>query len=272
MYPLKIAVVTNLNHPEALLPRTQVSSVLWPEFSISQFGLYTDICLLIVSETASRSSAIEDVACSLSWDDATSESPLAGISRPPYLHSDADDDESECHVLVQNIMASAGLDDDDARSSMVFTGWHLLDCPLDPLLRKKLLELRERRSYRRLLVDCVNVALVEIGENALLLSAFAWSKARCRTWRRENSSPDFGVEVWSILKDWIHGARMFVVSKRDNTGIMMDKIVKQEVEGSVWVKMTLSQVVDITEQIQEGVLEELVADAVLDFATCCCQQ
>jgi hypothetical protein len=240
------------------------------EFSISHFGLYTDICLLIVSETASRSSAIEAVACSLSWDDATSESPLPGISRPPYLHSDADDDESECHVLVQNIMSSAGLDDDDARSSMVFTGWHLPDCPLDPLLRNKLLELRERRSYRRLLVDCVNVALVEIGENALL-SAFAWSKAHTRT-RRENSSSDFGVEVWSILKDWIYGARMFVVGKRDNTGIMMDRIVKQEAEGSGWVKMMLSQVVAITERIEAGVLEELLAEAVLDFASCCCQR
>jgi hypothetical protein len=234
--------------------------------------VYILIRLLIVSEAASRSSAVEAVACSLSWDDAASESPLPGISRPPYLHSDADDDdESECHVLVQNIMSSAGLED-DARSSMVFTAWHLPDCPLDPLLRNKLLELRERRSYRRLLVDCVNVALVEIGENALLLSAFAWSKARCRTWRRENSSPDFGVEVWSILKDWIYGARMFVVSKRDGTGIMMDRIVKQEAEGSGWVKMMLSQVVDIAERIQAGVLEELLAEAVLDFATCCCQR
>jgi hypothetical protein len=233
--------------------------------------VYILIRLPIVSETTSRSSAVEAVACSLSWDDATSESPLPGISRPPYLHSDADDDESECHVLVQNIMSSAGLDDDDSRSSTVFSGWHLPDCPLDPLLRNKLLELREQRSYRRLLVDCVNVALVEIGENALLLSAFSWSKAHTRTWRG-NSTPGFGVEVWSILKDWIYGARMFVVSRRDNTGIMMDRVVKQEAEGSGWVKMMLSQVVDITEQIQEGVLEELLAEAVLDFATCCCQR
>jgi hypothetical protein len=167
-------------------------------------------------------------------------------------------------------MSSDGLED-DARSSMVFTAWHLPDCPLDPLLRKKLLELRERRSYRRLLVDCVNVALVEIGENALLLSAFSWSKVHTRT-GRGNSTPDFGVEVWSILKDWIYGARMFVVGKRDDTGIMMDRIVKQEAEGSGWVKMMLSQVVDITEQIEAGVLEELVAEAVLDFATCCCQR
>lgn len=218
--------------------------------------------ILILSEAVSRSSAIEAVACSLSWDDAASESPSLGIPRQPYIPSDVDDDESECHVLVQNIMSSSGLA--DAQSSMVFAGWHLPDCPLDPVLCSKLLELREQRSYKRLLFDCVNVALVEIGENALL-SAFSWSKARTRTWR-DSSSPALGVEVWSILKNWIYGARTFVVSKRDNTGIMMDRIVKQEVEGSGWVKMRMSQVVDIAEQIEWGVLEELVAEAVLDFA------
>lgn len=216
------------------------------------------------AKAVSRSSVIEAVACSLPWDDASSESPSVGIPRLPCLPSNIDDDESECHVLVQNIMSSAGLD--DTHSSMVFTGWHLPDCPVDPVLCNKLLALREQRSCQRLLFDCVNVALVEIGENALL-SAFSWSKAHTRTWRYI-SSPALGVEVWSILKDWIYGTRMFVVSKRDSTGIMMDRIVKQEVEGSSWVKMMISQVVDITEQIEEGVLEELVGEALQDFVTC----
>uniref|UniRef100_A0A0A9G5Z9 Uncharacterized protein n=1 Tax=Arundo donax TaxID=35708 RepID=A0A0A9G5Z9_ARUDO len=46
---------------------------------------------------------------------------------------------------------------------------------------------------------------------------------------------------------------------------MLDRIVKQEVEGRAWVKL---QVVDITEQLEGGVMEELVEGAVLDFATC----
>jgi hypothetical protein len=65
---------------------------------------------------------------------------------------------------------------------------------------------------------------------------------------------------------------MFVVSRRDNTGILTDRVVKQVVEGSGWVKMMLSQVVDITEQIEAGVLEALVAETVLDFAACSCQR
>ncbi|CAN6273485.1 unnamed protein product [Urochloa humidicola] len=215
--------------------------------------------------TISRSSAIETVARFLSWDDSASESHLLCTPRTTSLMSDVDDDESECHVLVQNIMSSAGLG--SSQSSMVFTGWHLPDYPLDPVLCNKVTELREQSSYRRLLFDCVNIALMEIGENALL-STFPWSKRHSRTWRN-TSSPDLGVEVWSILKDWIYGARIFVVSRRDNAGIMLDRIVKQEVEGRGWANSMMLQVVDITEHLEGGVMEELVEEAVLDLAVCC---
>ncbi|KAF0931610.1 hypothetical protein E2562_005574 [Oryza meyeriana var. granulata] len=59
---------------------------------------------------------------------------------------------------------------------------------------------------------------------------------------------------------------MFVVNKRDNAGIMMDRIVKQEVEGTGWVKTMRTQLVDIAEQIEGGVWEELVGE-VLDFVS-----
>ncbi|XP_066318884.1 uncharacterized protein [Miscanthus floridulus] len=212
----------------------------------------------------SRSSATETVARFLSWDDTASESQSLCNPRPSSLLPDVDDDESECHVLVQNIMSSAGLG--TSQSCMVFTGWHLPDHPLDPVLYNKVSELQEKSSYRRLLFDCVNVALIEIGENTLL-SAFPWSKRHSRTWRG-TSSPDLGVEVWSILKDWIYGARMFVVSKRDNAGIILDRIVKQEVEARGWVKLMMAQVVDITEELEGGVMDELVEEAVLDFTVC----
>lgn len=212
----------------------------------------------------SRSSAIETVTCFLSWDDIASEPQSVGNPRPTSLLSDVDNDQSECHFLVQNIMSSAGLG--SSKSSMVFTGWHLPDHPLDPLLCSKVSELQEKSSYRRLLFDCVNVALIEIGENTLL-RAFLWNKRNSRTWRGI-SSPDLDVQVWSILKDWIYGAQMFVVGKRDNAGIMLDRIVKQEVEGRAWMNQMMTQVVDITEQLEGGVLEGLVEEAVLDFAVC----
>jgi hypothetical protein len=51
---------------------------------------------------------------------------------------------------------------------MVFTGWYLPDCPLDPALCDKLLDRkeeaaksRERRSNQKLLFDYANMTLVE---------------------------------------------------------------------------------------------------------------
>ena len=78
----------------------------------------------------------------------------------------------------------------------------------------------------------------------------------------------FSSSVWSILKDWVYRARMFVVNRRDNAGIMLDRIVKQEVEGRGWGNSLMLQVVDITEHLEGGVMEELVEEAVLDFAVC----
>ncbi|KAL6899595.1 hypothetical protein ACP4OV_006253 [Aristida adscensionis] len=214
------------------------------------------------AKAVSRSSEIEGVACSLSWDDTASESQLLCTPRVPSILSDVDDEESECHVLVQNIMSSAGFS--SAQSSTVFAGWHLPDHPLNPVLCNKVLELWDQTSYQKLLFDCVNVALIEIGENALL-SAFP-SKAHSGT--RRDSSPDLGVEVWSILKDWIYGVRTCVVGKRSNTGMTLDRIVKQEIEGRGWVKLMMLQVVEITEQLEGGVMEQLMEETVLDFAAC----
>ena len=59
-----------------------------------------------------------------------------------------------------------------------------------------------------------------------------------------------------------------MVSKRDNAGIILDRIVKQEVEARGWVKLMMAQVVDITEELEGGVMDELVEEAVLDFTVC----
>uniref|UniRef100_A0A0A9G539 Uncharacterized protein n=1 Tax=Arundo donax TaxID=35708 RepID=A0A0A9G539_ARUDO len=77
MFPLKIAVVMNLKHLEELLPRMRVSLV----FPCQSSPLLNLVCILIISsglscEEISKSSAIETVACFLSWDDTASESQL----------------------------------------------------------------------------------------------------------------------------------------------------------------------------------------------------
>ncbi|VAH34037.1 unnamed protein product [Triticum turgidum subsp. durum] len=221
---------------------------------------------------ALRSRAIESVPRSLSCKDTYSHSPL-------HMHhlnsSNAEDNESECYALVQKILSSAGLD--NLQVSMVFTGWHLADCPLDPALCDKFLDRkeeaaksRERRSNQKLLFDCVNMALVETGQEALLRT-YPWGKA-CFGARSEALSQDLGEEVWSHVRDWLYRAERLAANECSDAAMMLERIVHQEVEGGGWVKSARSEADEMTKQIADGLLVELVGEAVADLAVCFPQQ
>lgn len=156
---------------------------------------------------------------------------------------------------------------------MVFTGWYLPDSPLDPALRDKFLDRkeedaksRERRSNQKLVFDCVNMALVEIGLDALLYT-YPWSRA-CFGTRKGTLSQTLGGEVWSLVRDWLYGAGSFAANKDDNAGTMLERIVQEEVEGRGWTKLLTSETDEITEQIACEVLEDLVTDSLEDLAIC----
>ncbi|GJN27103.1 hypothetical protein PR202_gb15093 [Eleusine coracana subsp. coracana] len=216
-------------------------------------------------------STVELITRSLSWEDMSSPSPGSTKLAPP---SNEDDDELECVSFVQKILSSAGLD--DLQLGMVFSRWYLPDCPLDPGLRDKLLDRkeeaaksRERRSNQKLLFDCVNMALIEIGEDALLCICH-WSQERS-TARRENLSQVLG-EVPRHMRDWLYGSGKFVLNDNDDAGTILERIVQQEVEGRGWMKSMRWELDEITTQIACEVLEELVEAAVDDLAICCLQQ
>lgn len=222
---------------------------------------------------ALRSPAIESFSRSLSWDDTNSHLLLHGSLN----HSNAahDDDESECYALVQKIVSAAGLG--NLEVSMVFTGWYLADCPLDPALCDKFLDRkeeaaksRERRSNQKLLFDCVNMALVETAEDTLRRT-YPWSKA-CLGARKETLSQELGEEVWSHVRGWLYGAERFVASEYGDAAAMLERIVHQEVEGGGWIKSERSETDQITEQIAARLLEELVGEVAADLAVCLPQQ
>ncbi|XP_044967111.1 uncharacterized protein LOC123427194 isoform X1 [Hordeum vulgare subsp. vulgare] len=215
---------------------------------------------------ALRSPAIESVPRLLSWEGTYSHSPL----HMHYLNSsNAEDNESECYALVQKIVSSAGLG--NLQVSMVFTGWHLADCPLDPALCDKFLDRkeeaaksRERRSNQKLLFDCVNMALVETGQEALLRT-YPWGKA-CFGARSEALSQDLGEEVWSHVRDWLYGAERFAANEYGDAAMMLERIVHQEVEVGGWMKSARSEADEITKQIADGLLEQLIGEAAADLA------
>ncbi|KAL6903539.1 hypothetical protein ACP4OV_004352 [Aristida adscensionis] len=214
---------------------------------------------------ALRSTGIESVTRSLSWEDMNS--PSLGSTKP-ISFSDVDDDELEWAAFVQKIVSSAGLG--NLQLGMVFTRWYLPDCPLDPALCAKLLDRkeeaaksRERRSNQKLLFDCVNNALIEIGQDALLYT-YPWSQTHSLAWR-ETQNPlnrALGEEIPRLMRDWLHGSGRFAVNEYDDAGTMLERMVQEEVEGRGWLKSMRSELDGITEQIARGVLEELVKEAV----------
>ncbi|KQJ83464.1 hypothetical protein BRADI_5g15104v3 [Brachypodium distachyon] len=219
-----------------------------------------------------RSPAIESVARSLPWEDTNSRSALLGSLN--FSNAD-DDDELECHAFVEKILSSSGLD--NLQLTMVFTGWYLPDCPLDPELCHMLLDhneeaakSRECRSNRKLLFDCVNMALVEAGQDALL-STYPWSKTCLGAWK-EKLSQDLREEVWSHVKGWLYGAEMLVANKDGDTARMLERVVQQEVEGGGWMKSGRSGVDEVAKLIASCLLEDLVGEAVADLAVCFPQQ
>ncbi|KAL5213968.1 hypothetical protein ABZP36_003120 [Zizania latifolia] len=217
---------------------------------------------------ALRSPAIDSIARTLSWEDTNSRSPLLGH----LMHSNVgDDDELQCYSLVQKIVSSAGLG--NLQLSLVFTRWYLSNSPLDPALCDKFLDRkeedaksRERRSNQKLVFDCVNMALVEIGQDDLMCT-YPWSRAYFGTWR-ETLSQTLGEEVWNLVKDWLYGTRSYAANKDDNAGTMLERIVQEEVERRGWIKLLRLEADEITKKIASEVLEDLVTGSLEDLAIC----
>ncbi|KAG8082616.1 hypothetical protein GUJ93_ZPchr0014g47077 [Zizania palustris] len=221
-----------------------------------------------IESVAIRSLAIDSIARALSWEDTNSRSPLLGHLMPSNV---GDDDELQCYSLVQKIVSSAGLG--NLQLNLVFTRWYLPDSPLSPALCDEFLDRkeedaksRERRSNQKLVFDGVNMALVEIGQDALL-GTYPWSRAYFGTWR-ETSSQTLGEEVWSLVRDWLYGAGSYAANKDDNAGKMLERIVQEEVEGRGWIKLLRLEADEITAQISSELLEDLVADSLDDLAIC----
>ncbi|CAD5164025.1 unnamed protein product [Musa acuminata subsp. malaccensis] len=219
----------------------------------------------------SRASPIESVARSLSWDDAH----LGTLSpRPSNLYkasSKADHTDQDYFVFVQNLLYFAGLE----KSDMIFTGWHSLDSPLDPMLLDKFLGWKEeeprcteKSSTLRLLFDCVNSALEEVSWTTLT-SLYLWNGASCGSRINAGASSTLSEAVWSLMRDWYSGNGISVFAETDNNSLGVDRALRREVEGNKWVESIRIEVEEITGEISGEVLKDLVVEALADLPTAC---
>ncbi|EHA8587560.1 hypothetical protein COCNU_scaffold002583G000030 [Cocos nucifera] len=223
-------------------------------------------------QAVSRSPAVELVARSLSWDDIHQETSSPNPSKLYKALSNADVEGQEQLMFVQKLLSSAGLDSE--KSDMVFSRWYSVDSPLNPILFDKFLDRkeeeaksRERRSNQRLLFDCVNAALLELGQ-ATLPKAYPWKGPYHHP--QKDTSPDApcAVVVWGLVRNWFSGERKLVPGD-GNSSLMVDRILRREVEGRGWVESIKSEIEKISTEIGGEILEDLVREALLDFASTC---
>lgn len=176
----------------------------------------------------------------------------------------AEDDEVEYLYLVQSLLTIAGLNDDEGQVGSHLSRWHSPDCPLDPLLRDKYIDLsakeplhearrRQLRSRRKLIFDCVNAALVDITgfrtSNGYLVEGETLTD-----------------KVWAWIKELLPGEVKFlsVVDGGDNH-CLVEKLVRKEVIGKGWNEQIRFQVDSIGKEIEGKLLEQLVEESLLEW-------
>lgn len=211
----------------------------------------------------SRSSAIESVARTLSWDEKCSTTPNKA---PDFLRtiSIVNKEEQELYSFVEKLLASSGFD--TPRTYTILSRWHSLDSPLNPTLLDKFLDpkeeaakCRERRSNQRLLFDCVNMALLQIG-NYVLKNSYPWSN--------HHKVLQDGLlisEVWRFVRDFFWNEGKFVLEERENPNLIVERVVKKEIGERNWTESMQIEVDEISKEIGVFVLDDLVGEALAEF-------
>lgn len=224
------------------------------------------------SEAVSRFPAIESITCSLSWDDIHWETSSPNPSKLYMALSKADVEGQEQLMFVRKLLSSAGLDSE--KPDMVFSKWYSVDSPFNPILVDKFLDpkdeearSREKRANQRLLFDCVNAALLEIGQSTLL-NAYPWKGPYHHP--QKDTSPDAlcAVEVWGVVRNWFSGERKLVAGD-DSCSLVVDRVLRREVEGRGWAESLKSEIDEIITESGGEILEDLVREALLDFVGTC---
>ncbi|KAG1359694.1 hypothetical protein COCNU_08G011400 [Cocos nucifera] len=221
-------------------------------------------------QALSRSPPIESIARSLSRDGPSLGRILMNPQKPSRLVPKVEE-EQERFVHVQKLLSSAGFQNE--KSYMIFTRWHSLESPLNPMLLDKYLDrkeeeakCRERRSNQRLLFDCVNAALLNVGQSAILAS-YPWAGACSGAWKDGTAGASVTEEVCELVRNWYSGEEKSLPGEPGSINLVVDKVVKREIAGRGWAEFMWLEMYEFSKEIGGLVLEELVEGALSDFTS-----
>ena len=179
------------------------------------------------------------------------------------------EEEQERFVLVQKLLSSAGFQNE--KSCMIFTRWHSLESPLNPMLLDKYLDrkeeeakCRERRSNQRLPFDCVNAALLNVGQSAILAS-YPRAGACSGAWKDGTAGASVTEEVCELVRNWYSGEEKSPPSEPRSINPVVDRVVKREIVGRGWAEFMWLEMYEFSQEVG-GLVLELVEEALSDFA------
>lgn len=215
-------------------------------------------------QALSRSPPIESIARTLSWDDPCSAAPSpASFELSRAISKAGEEDDPMELILVQNLLTTSGLYKN--RLSTIFNGWHSLEIPLDPKLLDELSDVeeevaksREKRSNQKLIFDCVNLVLQEIGHSAEQC-AYQSTKV-CGVSEDETL---LAAQVWPVVKNRLSGGEKCTVGGAENGSLVVDRLLGKELIGSGWTELMQSELAAISKEIAGHVLDELFGEALV---------
>ncbi|XP_020584078.1 uncharacterized protein LOC110027123 [Phalaenopsis equestris] len=214
-------------------------------------------------QALSRSPPIESIARTFSWDDHCSRAPLpASLKLSRAICSKEDEDDPKDLIVVQNLLTASGLYKN--KLSTIFNGWHSPDIPLDPNLLDELSDLkeggvrnRERRSNQKLIFDCLNLVLQELGHS---VEQGAYQSTAI-------VAEDEGLlaaQVWPVVKSKLSGEGKRSAGEAENGGLVVERLLGRELTCSGgWTELMQSELAAISREIGEEVLEELVGEVLV---------
>uniref|UniRef100_A0A0E0GEU1 DUF4378 domain-containing protein n=1 Tax=Oryza nivara TaxID=4536 RepID=A0A0E0GEU1_ORYNI len=213
-------------------------------------------------QALSRSPLIGSFSRSLSWEDPPLEVMSPNSLRLSRLFSKADEDQDSL-TFIQKLVCSAGIDREGC----------MLSSPLELYLLEKFSDyqeegtkLRERRSKEKFLFDAVNEALTELTWTAELM---AYPLGRSSSLERKdcenafsNSAAD---EIWRVIRNWSILDK-YPPGETIERNLLVEMILKREVLEAASSDTTRLETFELTSMVCTMVLEDLIADAVVDLS------
>ncbi|KAM7501541.1 hypothetical protein LguiB_000445 [Lonicera macranthoides] len=226
------------------------------------------------SNLIDKSPPIGSIARTLSWDHSCAETASLYPSRPSKVSLGSKDYEQECFFFVQTLLSAARLDDVVPPDSFL-TRWHSPESPLDPSLRDRYTDAKDKdsmheanrrqlRSTRKLVFDCVNVALVDLAGYGSETCQRAILCNGPRQAIKDHHHASLMVDrVWDRMKGWF----LWEVGDGgdNNDSLVVERVVRKEVVGTGWAEHLRLETDNLRKEIEVRLLEELVHEAMIEF-------